>query len=146
MAQNQLMSQSIADLHTLDSTAAIRLKNVMLFAPDSMRKTMDKAMTNLPMNDRIMSWKVAYSLGKIADTYRELGTSSADWSPALTWAARSIDLFRTHESLHTYAQLLKKLGRTDEAISAQKEAIREAGRVGWETDEYENELAEMGQK
>ncbi|SOD78292.1 thioredoxin family protein [Spirosoma fluviale] len=69
----------------------------------------------------------------------------ADWEPALAWAEHSIHLYRTHNSLHTYARLLNKAGRTQDAINAQKEAIREAGKEGWPTRDYEDELAAMNQ-
>ncbi|AUD02542.1 thioredoxin fold domain-containing protein [Spirosoma pollinicola] len=86
---------------------------------------------------------VAHSLYEIADTYRELGTSPADWQAAITWATRSIDLHRSHEYLNTYALLLYKLGQKEEAINAQKEAICEAEKVGRHTEQYKNELASM---
>ncbi|GAB3038930.1 hypothetical protein GCM10027185_47200 [Spirosoma pulveris] len=69
-----------------------------------------------------------------------------DWEPALVWAERSIRLYRTHNSLHTYAQLLRKLGRTQDAINAQREAIVEAAKEGWPVRDYEDELAEMSRR
>ncbi|MCX6218065.1 thioredoxin fold domain-containing protein [Spirosoma sp.] len=140
IARDQLMSQAIADLHEQDSIVAIRMQTAESALPDSIR---NNPIFNPPMKKHIASWKVARSLYEIADTYRTMGTSATQWEAALAWAERSVRLYRTHDSLHTFAQLLQKLGRIQEAVYAQKEAIREAEKEGWPMHDYEAELADM---
>jgi thiol-disulfide isomerase/thioredoxin len=113
IVQHQLMTQSVDELGKLDSITAVQLKNAMVFLPDSVRKTIGSTLSDTTMKNRLMSWKVAYSLNEIANTYDELGSSSADWETALTWTERSIALYQTPEYLATRARLLKKLGRRD---------------------------------
>ncbi|WP_052731081.1 thioredoxin family protein [Spirosoma radiotolerans] len=120
IAQNQLMSQSIDTLQRLDSITAIRMKSALVFLPDSLKKIIPIAPDNKPMTNRLISWKVAYSLHEIASTYLVMGASPTDWNPALTWAERAIALYRTPEYVTTYADLLKKLGRTEDALNVQK--------------------------
>ncbi|GAB3889819.1 thioredoxin fold domain-containing protein [Spirosoma agri] len=139
----QLMSQSVTDLHKKDSSLAVQIKPMMAFVPDSLKKQLTSTPESERQTQHIASWKVAYTLSEIADTYRQLGSTSTDWTLALAWIARSIDLYRTHRYLNGYALLLKKIGRTDDAITAQEEAIREAGKADWNTRRYEKELAEM---
>ncbi|QMW00947.1 thioredoxin family protein [Spirosoma foliorum] len=111
IAQNQLMSQPLDSLRKLDSTTALRVKTMMVIIPDSIRTKI--AAIDQPANDRLMSWKVSHSLHEIADTYRELGTSAADWEQALAWTERSIALYSAPAYLATYKALQKKLGRHD---------------------------------
>ncbi|MBN8823407.1 MULTISPECIES: DUF255 domain-containing protein [unclassified Spirosoma] len=138
-----LMAQSVAELHTSDSLASIRLKNMMRFMPDSIKNRLSSTLAGKPMNDQMMSWKVAHSLYELADTYHQQGHSTANWQMAIPWIERSLVLYRSHESLHTYAQLLHKLGRKQEALTYQKQAIADAQKAGWPTDQYESELRTM---
>ncbi|WP_080057860.1 tetratricopeptide repeat protein [Spirosoma aerolatum] len=138
-----LMAQSVTELHTADSLASIRLQNMMRFMPDSIKNRLASTLAGKPMNDQMMSWKVAHSLCELADTYRQQGSSTASWQIAIPWIERSLVLYRSHESLHTYAQLLHKLGRNQEALTYQKQAIVDAQKAGWPTDEYESELRKM---
>lgn len=141
IARDQLMSQAIADLHEQDSVIAMRMQTAESALPDSIR---NNPAFNPPMKKHLISSKVARTLNEIADTYRTMGTSAIHWEPALAWAERSVRLYRTHTLLHTFAQLLQKLGRIQDAVYAQKEAIHEAEKEGWPTHDYEAELADMG--
>ncbi|GAB3779950.1 hypothetical protein GCM10028818_31310 [Spirosoma horti] len=120
VVQNQLMSQSVGEVQKTDSASAVRMKNMMASLPDSLRNRINTQLNDTQMMSKPMSWKVAYSLHEIASTYLALGTSPADWNPALTWVERSIALYRTPEYETTYADLLKKLGRTNDARNEQK--------------------------
>ncbi|WP_020599581.1 thioredoxin family protein [Spirosoma panaciterrae] len=138
-----LMNQSVTELHKSDSLASVRLKNMLPFMPDSIKNRLSSILADKPMHDRIMSRKVALSLYELADTYRQQGTSTSNWQAAIGWIERSLVLYRSPESLHTYAQLLYKLNRKQEALTNQKQAIDEAQKAGWSTDEYESEYRKM---
>ncbi|GAB4039568.1 DUF255 domain-containing protein [Spirosoma gilvum] len=138
-----LMSQSVTELQNLDSLTAARMKSMMPFMPDTLRKRLASAQTNQLMANHVMSWKVAHTLSELADTYRQQGASSADWEQALPWIERSQILYPSTESLHIYAQLLAKLGRKTEAINRQKQVIIDMKQAGRPTNEYEAELTQM---
>jgi thiol-disulfide isomerase/thioredoxin len=53
---------------------------------------------------------------------------------ALSWSQRSLDLSRNSASLDTYAHLLYRLGRQEEAIQVQQEAIATEKTKGTEAD------------
>ena len=104
----------------MDSASAIRIKKMLALLPDSLRKSMPPILDDKPLTEKPMSFKVAHALHDIANTYLELGTSAADWNPALTWVERAILLYRTPEYAITEANLLKKLGRTTDTPDVQK--------------------------
>ena len=120
VAQNQLMSQSVGEVQKMDSASAVQMKNMMISLPDSLRNKINNHLYDKEMMSKPMSFRVAYLLHEIASTYLELGTSPADWNPALSWTERAIALYRTPEYVNTYSDLLKKLGRTDDAPNVQK--------------------------
>ncbi len=62
---------------------------------------------------------------------------------ALDWAKRSVDLKGEAANTDTYAQLLFKLGRKDEALKNELKAIELAKNAGLETKEYDQALAKM---
>lgn len=120
VAENQLMRQSVGEVQKMDSASAVQIKSMLALLPDSLRNNMPAILDEKPLTKKPMSFRVAYSLHQIATTYLESGTSPADWNPALTWVERAIVLYRTPEYENTYADLLKKLGRTDNTPNIQK--------------------------
>jgi thioredoxin-related protein len=68
----------------------------------------------------------AIELNNLAWSYVENMKDKADWTKALAWSARSLELDRDPNYLDTYANLLYKLGRKDEAIKIASEALEKA--------------------
>lgn len=68
----------------------------------------------------------AMELNNLAWSYVETMKDKADWTKALAWSARSVELDRDPNFLDTYAHLLFKLGRKDEAIKIETEALEKA--------------------
>ena len=68
----------------------------------------------------------AMQLNELAWSYFETMTDKADWTKALAWSARSLELDRDANYLDTYANLLFKLGRKAEAIKFETEALEKA--------------------
>lgn len=142
IAQGHLMNLSDSNLHRLDSVETAHRQAMM--DTDSPNPSPEPAAPKTP-DRRPVSWKVARLLHELADTYQSQSTSPADWQRALAWAERSTQLKYSPAYLTTYAWLLKKLGRTVEAIDTQQEAIREATKAGLDPSEYEKHLAQMSQ-
>jgi len=68
----------------------------------------------------------AMELNNLAWSYVETMKDKADWTKALAWSARAIELDRDPNFLDTYANLLYKLGKKDEAIKIETEALEKA--------------------
>jgi tetratricopeptide (TPR) repeat protein len=64
-------------------------------------------------------------------------------SEALSWAARANEFFEKYTSLNTFALLLYKSGRKEEAIIWQNKAISLKKKMGFDATSLEKELAEM---
>ncbi|WP_337044507.1 thioredoxin family protein [Emticicia sp. 17c] len=85
----------------------------------------------------------AFHLNQYAWGYFQLMENKDDLETGLKWAERSVALFRSPINLHTYANLLARLGRKKEAVKAEKAAIKLTKKVGRATDELERTLKEI---
>ena len=90
--------------------------------------------------------RMAMSLNNLAWTYYETMPDSKDLNQALTWSAKSLEYDRAGMYLDTYAHLLSKLGRKDEAVKTQEEAIAKNKAAGEDSAELEKGLAEIKKK
>lgn len=143
LVQNRFMNLSVDEWHKVDSVVTTpgtsAQSTVQFLESDTLATATDNARQNDPAR------RAANILRQIADTYWQQATSAADRELALTWAQRSVALYRSPAGLATCAHLLKKLGRTEEAISIQKEAIQEATKAGKDTKIYEAGLSNITQ-
>jgi thiol-disulfide isomerase/thioredoxin len=89
--------------------------------------------------------QLALKLNALARGYLESMTGVADLKQALAWSARALQADRMPMFLDTYAQLLGKLGRKDEAIAIEQEAIDKLKSGRESTEAYEKVLAQLKQ-
>ena len=90
--------------------------------------------------------QMAMKLNNLAWGYYETITDPKALNQALTWSAKSLEYDRAGMYLDTYAHLLSKLGRKDEAIKTQQEAIAKEKAAGGDVANYEKELDLMKKK
>jgi len=83
-------------------------------------------------------------LNGIAWDFFENVTNKKDLEKALVWSKRSLEINpENHAGMDTYANLLYKLGRTKEAIAAEKEALDLAQAQDADFKVYEETIAKM---
>ncbi len=79
-----------------------------------------------PMMKKSVTNSTAMTLNNLAWSYVETMKDKADWSKALAWSARSLELNRDASYLDTYANLLFRLGKKKEAIKIETEALNKS--------------------
>lgn len=110
-------------LRGIDSTQLAEIRNYMSHA---LRNKYSEALNDI-------AWDF---FGKIADTKA--------LENALRWSKRSLEIYPdNHMFLDTYANLLYKLGRNEEAITNENEAFRIATETKADTKVYEKTLVKM---
>ncbi|CCH51164.1 thioredoxin domain protein [Fibrisoma limi BUZ 3] len=110
--------------------------------PDSVKHTGDyKQMAAMMKTAEAM--QTATQLNNLAWSYYENLTDKTDLNQALAWSARSLELQRNGSFMDTYAHLLYKLGRKNEAVKVQQEAIALEKKAGNDTTLLEQALASM---
>jgi thioredoxin-related protein len=77
----------------------------------------------MQMYKKLVSYNTANELNNLAWSYVEKMKDKADWSKALEWSARSLELNRDPSFLDTYANLLFRVGKQKEAIKIETEAV-----------------------
>jgi thiol-disulfide isomerase/thioredoxin len=82
-------------------------------------------------------------LNDIAWTFYEHVDAKADMNKALEWINASVAAQPEYANLDTQAMVLMKLGRTDEAIAAAKQAIEAGKAAGEDVAQTEEALQEM---
>ena len=90
--------------------------------------------------------QMAMKLNNLAWTYYQTMTDPKDLNQSLMWSAKSLEYNRTPGYLDTYAHLLSKLGRKEEAIKIQEEAIAKSKTAGEDSAELEKGLTEIKKK
>jgi tetratricopeptide (TPR) repeat protein len=80
----------------------------------------------IKMYKKIVSYNTANELNNLAWGYVEKMKDKADWSKALEWSARSLELNRDPMFLDTYANLLFRVGKQKEAIKIEAEAVEKS--------------------
>lgn len=88
--------------------------------------------------------KYSQSLNSIAWDFFEKVTDMKSIENALRWSKRSLEIYpNNHMFIDTYANLLYKLGRKQEAIVNETDALRLASESKSDTKVYENTLKKM---
>ncbi len=87
--------------------------------------------------------KYSEALNDIAWGFFENVSDTKALENALRWSKRSLEIYPSEESADTYANLLYKLGRKEEAIIKEKEALEIAKTKKSETKSYEDVIKKM---
>lgn len=88
--------------------------------------------------------KYSQALNEVAWGFFEKVTDTKALENALIWSKRSLEIYPdNHMFIDTYANLLYKLGRNEEAITNEKEALRIAIEAKADTKGYEKTLKKM---
>ena len=89
--------------------------------------------------------RYAYSetLNRIARYFFEKVVDTSELENALLWSKRAVDIYKNCIHIDTYANLLYKLGRKDEAIANETEAIDFAKKYKHKPKPYEEILQKM---
>jgi thiol-disulfide isomerase/thioredoxin len=141
----KLMNIPMDSVKAKNDLAYKRFQAQTASAPDSVKKRED--FKNAEAMSKISESKnIAARLNNLAWSFSELMTDPKDLNQALTWSAKSLVYDRSSLNLDTYARLLNKLGRKDEAIKSEQEAITKGKAAGLDTADLEKSLAELKQK
>lgn len=87
--------------------------------------------------------KYGEALNNVAWGFFEKVTDKKALENALAWSKRSLEINTKHYSLDTYANLLYKLGRKEEAIAKETEALENAKSSKAKTKNYEDVLKKI---
>lgn len=113
-----------------EELAKMDVEQYALFKKQVQLEEADTTSADFKMMDGMMKSAAtkgtAMQLNELAWSYFETMTDKADWTKALAWSARSLELDRDVNYLDTYANLLFKLGRKAEAIKFETEALEKA--------------------
>jgi thioredoxin-related protein len=113
-----------------EDLAKMDVEQYALFRKQVKLEEADTTSADFKMMDEMMksaaTKTTAMQLNELAWSYFETMTDKADWTKALAWSARSLELDRDANYLDTYANLLFKLGRKAEAIKIETEALEKA--------------------
>ena len=142
---DDLASMTLDSLKAKDSRRYDQFMAETSAIPDSVRRS-DDFQKYATMMKTAETNGVAGSLNAFAWNYFMMVDDPADLNRAIKWAERSVELIRNAPHLDAYAQLLGKVGRTDEAIVAEKATIEIAKSKGAPTANYEKTLAEFEAK
>ena len=85
---------------------------------------------------RMMGPEFSNTLNTAAWRFYELDKRNQYIDKALQWAIRSIEIFETPNNLDTYARLLYKTGKAEEAIKTEERAIALSRKNGLERKEW----------
>ena len=87
--------------------------------------------------------KYSEAINNIAWGFFEKVKDEKALGDALRWSKRSLEIYRNSHNLDTYANLLYKLGRKDEAITKETEALDFAKKYNYKPKPYEEMLQKM---
>lgn len=138
----KLMAIPMDSVRAKNELAYKRFQAQTASTPDSVKKR-DDFKKYADMVKISESKQLAARLNNLAWTYSELMTDPKDLNQALSWSAKSLAYDRVSLNLNTYAHLLSKLGRKEEAIKIEQEAITKEKAAGQDTDSLEKSLAVM---
>ena len=139
---NDMMAISTDSLKARDAASYQRFMDEARMVPDSM-KASPNFVKYATMMKTIETQQVANGLNSLAWTFFETMPDAADLNQALAWSGRSLELTRSAMFLDTYAQLLGKLGRKDEAIKHEEEALALAKAADEDTANYVKTIADL---
>ena len=142
---NQLMAVSMDSLKAKNEASYKRFQLQTANMPDSVKNT-DNFKKYAEQMKTVETGQMAMKLNNLAWTYYQTMTDPKDLNQALAWSGKSLEYDRSGGYLDTYAHLLSKLGRKDEAIKTQEEAIAKEKAAGNDAAELEKGLAEIKQK
>ncbi|MFP5041241.1 thioredoxin family protein [Parasediminibacterium sp. JCM 36343] len=94
-------------------------------------------------NEHLLRNKNSNALNEAAWGFFEKVTDTKALEDALRWSKRSLDIYLTAQYIDTYANLLYKLGRKQEAITKETEALNFAKSTKGLTKVYEDALKKM---
>ena len=113
-----------------EDLAKMDVDQYTLFKKQALAEQVDTTSAQFKMMQDMMQHAAtqgtAMELNNLAWSYVETMKDKADWTKALAWSARAIELDRDPNFLDTYANLLYKLGKKDEAIKIETEALEKA--------------------
>ena len=138
----KLMTTPMDSVKAKDGKAYKQFQMQTANAPDSVKNS-DNFKKYTEQMKTAETGQMAMKLNNLAWTYYQTMTDSKDLNQALTWSAKALEYDRKAGYLDTYAHLLSKLGRKDEAIKMQQEAIAKTKAAGEDSAELEKGLAEM---
>ena len=132
-----------------DSISKIDEKTLMLFETTQKKELVGKIdSTQLAQLRSYMTHasrdKYSQALNGVAWDFFKKVTDIKPLENALRWSKRSLEIYpNNHMFIDTYANLLYKLGRKQEAIVNETEALRLASESKSDTKVYENTLKKM---
>lgn len=141
---NRLMAMSIDSVKAKNEVAYKQFLTQTANTPDSVKNRDDfKRYAESMKTGETM--QMGNLLNNLAWSYHENipDIDINDLNQALVWSAKSLNYHRNAAGLDTYAHLLSKLGRKEEAIKTEEEAIIKAKATGGNTANYEKELIAM---
>lgn len=140
----QLMAMSLDSIRASDQAAYEQQTKRIADMPDSdPRKEQSKEYAESLKTAGIT--ELTTSLNGLARTYANNFINPADLRQALSWSDRALAIHRSPVFLDTQAHLLSKLGRKDEAIALEEEAIQTLKQAHQHTEAYEQALAQLKQ-
>jgi thiol-disulfide isomerase/thioredoxin len=92
--------------------------------------------------DKFRGWDFYFLNSASYEIYLH-SNNKAHLEVAEVWAKRSVDIYEVPENLDTYACLLNRNGKKDQAIATQKRAIRKAKQQGGDSGDLEKTLKEI---
>ena len=148
IARNEGAKLLAIPIDSIRASDAVAHKNYLRNIAESTDSVKNRPLYNRRMEGAVHMKKMkveetAMRLNTIAFAYVDAMPNPADLKQALIWSGRSLELERSHMFLNTYANLLGKLGRKDEAIRYEEEALALAKAAGEDTAGYEKTIAEL---
>ncbi len=142
---SRLMAMSVDSARAKNEMAYRKFMTQTAMMPDSIKNgdNFKKASEQMKTAETM---QMAMKLNGLAWAYHQTMTDNEDLNQALNWSARSLEYDRSAAGMDTNAHLLSKLGRKEEAIKMQEEAIAKLKAAGQDTADYEKSLAEIKQK
>lgn len=121
-----LMKLKAADLEKKNREMYLQYKEQIDQELQGQDTTAAEVKQMMQMYKKLYTYNTANQLNNLAWSYVEKMKDKADWSKALEWSARSLELNRDAMFLDTYANLLYRLGKQKEAIKIETEALAKA--------------------
>jgi hypothetical protein len=135
-----LMSISVDSILRKDSLEKQRILGIT--KGDTVRSG-DKFNVKKTFSFRPTTQVYANELNKAAWSFYTMTNDPNVIATAISWAERANMFYKSPQSLDTYARLLYKSGKKDEAIAAQAEAVKLQSNLGFPTKSYDEVLTNM---
>lgn len=137
------MNVPVAAVRRTDSLNMLQMRNAT--KGDTVRSADGKMMVRKTVAFAPVSQRFTAELNDGAETFYKETTNPYLLNIATQWAKKGLEFYQSPEALNTYAKLLYKQGKKEEAIEAQTNAVALRKTMGFPTAEYEAVIAKMKQ-